>query len=128
MAVKQPPPYVTNRDDASRTDTRDDTRSVPRFPNNPWVGLGVQDHELADVADWSDIDDLIEEQLMSLTSKETIEDINNSDWPDVIKQRMIETARDMAAGNIRDLSEDEGEDRLPQADTDQGRNEPEGPE
>ena len=39
--------------------------------------------------------------------KKTIEDINNSDWPDILKRRMIEAAREMAAGNLRDLS-DEG--------------------
>ena len=61
VAVKRPPPYVTNRDDTARTETRVPSESLPPFPYNPFVGLG-QDEELADIADWSDIDDLIDEK------------------------------------------------------------------
>ena len=71
VAVQIPPPYVTHRDDTARTDTRGPDEPLPPFPCNPFVGLGVQDEELADVADWSDLDDLMDEKIRAKEKQKT---------------------------------------------------------
>ena len=121
------PPYVTNRDDPVRKEAQGPDEPLPPFPYNPFVGLGVQDEGLADVADWSDLDDLVDERLRDLAREKAEDEINKSDLSEEVKKTIIEGIREMAQGNISQSSEDESEDSVPQAETDQGRQEPKDP-